>query len=192
MYNENSSAVASRAVIDDTARVSDRIEIVARSYHAELLRVLRRRLASEQDAADLAQEAYARLLRYEGEHTAEDLRRILFGIARNLLTDHWRWRRLRSVGTHLPLDDLDFEIESGEANPERQVESAQRLASLEAIILAMPEKRRAVFILSRIEGLTNAEIAERCGIAVKTVEKHIASALAECRAGVGENGPQSL
>lgn len=192
MYNENSSAVASRVAIDDTGRVSESLESLARRYHEELLRILRTRLPSEQDAADLAQEAYARLLRYQGQHSEEELRRMLFRIARNLLTDHWRWRRLRGVGMQLPIDDLDFEIESGQPTHDRHVDSAQRLGRLEDIILAMPEKRRTVFILSRIEGLTNAEIAERCGIAVKTVEKHIASALAECRAEVGDDTTQSL
>jgi DNA-directed RNA polymerase specialized sigma24 family protein len=107
MYNDNFTAVASRAVIDDTSRVSDSIETLARRYHAELLHMLRARLPSEQDAADLAQEAYTRLLRYEGKYSGEELRRMLFRIAHNLLTDHWRWRRLRSVATHMPIDELE-------------------------------------------------------------------------------------
>ncbi len=64
----------------------------------------------------------------------------------------------------------------GEASHDRQVDDAQRLPRLEAIVLAMPAKRRAVFVLSRIEGLTNAEVAAHCGISIKMVEKHIAGA----------------
>lgn len=176
--------------LDDTQGVSDTVESLARRYHAELLRVLRARLHSEQDAADLAQEAYLRVLRYEGQCTGDELRRMLFRIANNLLTDHWRWRRLRSAGANLPIDD--FDIESEQPSQARQLDAQQHLARLEKIVLAMPEKRRIVFILSRIHGLTNTEIAQRCGISAKTVEKHIAIALAECRAQVGNDDFQSL
>jgi RNA polymerase sigma factor (sigma-70 family) len=182
--------VAIGASVEDTESVSDTIESLARHHHAELLRVLRTRLRSEQDAADLAQEAFTRLLRYESQCTGEDLRRMLFRIASNLLTDHWRWRRLRRPGTHLPIDELD--VASSEPGLERQIGGAQRLARLEQIVLAMPEKRRTVFVFSRIHGLAHSEIAQRCGISVKTVEKHIALALAECRARAGEDDPPSL
>ena len=187
----NSVVVATRVAVDDTERVSETLETLARRYHAELVRFLSARLRSEQDAADLAQEAYARLLRYEGQCSGDDLRRMLFRIANNLLTDHWRWRRLRGADTHVPLDEL-VNPDSGEPSLVRQLAGEQQLARLEEMILAMPDKRRTVFVLSRIHGLTNVEVAKRCGISTKTVEKHIAIALAECRAEVGDDDLQSL
>ena len=45
----------------------------------------------------------------------------------------------------------------------------------------MPEQRRKVFSLSRVEGLTNDEIAEKLGISKRTVENHITTALAMLR-----------
>jgi RNA polymerase sigma-70 factor (ECF subfamily) len=190
MHNVISTAVASPVGIDETSAVTDSIETLAHRHYAELLRVLRARLPNEQDAADLAQESYARLLRYEGRYNGEELRRILFRIASNLLTDHWRWSRLRDATTHLPIDDL--ELDSGEPSEDRKLAAEQRLARLEKVVLAMPEKRRAAFILSRIQGLTNAEVARRCGISVKTVEKHLSLALAECRAQAGDDDLGSL
>ncbi len=49
------------------------------------------------------------------------------------------------------------------------------------IIFKMPRRRRDVFTLSRIKGLSNSEIAERLGISVRTVEKHIELALRHIR-----------
>jgi RNA polymerase sigma-70 factor (ECF subfamily) len=176
--------------MDDTFLVPDTVEELARRHHAELLRILRARLRNDQDAADLAQEAYTRLLRYEGQFTGDELRRTLFRIASNLLTDHWRWHRLRGADTHLPIEELD--VESSEPSQDRRLEGEQQLARLEEIVLAMPRKRRAVFLLSRIQGLSNAEVARRCGISIKMVEKHVAIALAECRAQVGDPDLGSL
>jgi RNA polymerase sigma factor (sigma-70 family) len=182
--------VARRAAIDDTPCMSDNVEILARQYYAELIRMLSARLRSKQDAADLAQEAYLRLLRYEGQCAADELRRTLFRIANNLLTDHWRWRRLRGADSAVPIEEL--EVQSEQADHERQLAGEQLLRHMEEVILAMPYKRRAVFLLSRIDGLSNAEIARRCCISIKTVEKHIATALAECRAELGDDDLQSF
>lgn len=54
-------------------------------------------------------------------------------------------------------------------------------AHIAKIIATMPERRREIFELSRSQRLSNAEIAERLGISVRTVEKHIENALSDIR-----------
>jgi RNA polymerase sigma-70 factor (ECF subfamily) len=169
--------LASRVALRDTATMSDGIKALAKQYHGELLRILRSRLRNEADAADLAQEAYARLLKYPRELSGAELRNMLFRIADNLLTDHWRWSRVRQHDSHVALEALN--VESHDPAQDRRLAAQQQL---EQLIGRMPDKRRTVFILSRLYGLTNAEVARQCGISLKTVEKHLTLALAECHA----------
>ena len=48
-------------------------------------------------------------------------------------------------------------------------------------VCKMTEKRKRIFLLSRVKGLKNQEIAEQLGVSIKTVEYHIARALEELR-----------
>ena len=48
---------------------------------------------------------------------------------------------------------------------------------IEQALLALPIRTRAIFLLHRVDGLSYAEIAERCGISGKQVERHIARAM---------------
>ena len=49
--------------------------------------------------------------------------------------------------------------------------------TIEALIAQMPARQREVFLLSREQQLSNAEIAQQCGVSVKAVEKHITASL---------------
>lgn len=51
----------------------------------------------------------------------------------------------------------------------------------------LPQKRRNIFILSRYKGLSNSEIAQICGLNIRTVENHITNALADIRLVLAEN-----
>ena len=167
------------------------VDAVVRAYHAEVMRVLRARLRNEEDAADLAQEAYARLLRYRSGESESDLRRLLFRIVDNLLTDHWRWKHAHPEHEAAPIEDA-LPAMTVESTQDRYVEHHERVALLKQVVLALPPKCRRVFLLSRIQGRSNPEIARICGISVKMVEKHITHALAVCRAQVGDPALDTL
>ena len=50
----------------------------------------------------------------------------------------------------------------------------------------MPEKRREVFLASRVEGLKYSEIANKLSISQKTVEAHMGAAIKQLREGLKE------
>jgi RNA polymerase sigma-70 factor (ECF subfamily) len=50
------------------------------------------------------------------------------------------------------------------------------------LVLGLPQPLRDVFVLSRVSGLSNNQIAEQLGISPKTVEKRMTKAKAHCAA----------
>ena len=57
----------------------------------------------------------------------------------------------------------------------------QRLEQLKRVVAELSPRRREALMLHRFEGLSQAQIAERMGISVSMVEKHIAQALLHCK-----------
>lgn len=161
-------------------------EAAYRAHHRTLIHYLRRRLGSDTEAHDVAQEAYVRLLHYREKLAQASLKALVFRIARNLLIT--RFRSSRAIPAHEPLEAA-AELSSDAASVESQLGAQQQLLHLLEVVRHLPPKCRRTFVLSRFHNLDYREIATRQGISVKMVEKHIAHALVVCRRAVGDEWP---
>ncbi len=170
--------IAAELPLPESTRQQLSIKDVIRRYHGSLLSFLRQRVRTPEDAADVAQEAYIRLLQYEGSREIQSPSSLLFRIAINVANDLGRSEQVRRVSDQCAVDEM--EIESERATPEREVAAEQDLDILFATIEQLPPKCRQAFLLSRVECMTYPQIAKHCGISVKMVEKHISHALAIC------------
>lgn len=159
------------------------VQGVIRRYHDSLIHFLRQRLRRPDDAADVAQEAYIRMMQYEGSREIHSPSSMLYRIAINVANDLERAEQVRRVSDQCSVDDVELVADT--PSPERSVAGQQDLARLHEAIVALPPKCRQVFLLSRARGMTYPEIARHCGISVKMVEKHISHALAVCIKKVG-------
>lgn len=156
-----------------------------------LVNYLTRHTATREDAEDVAQESFARLLKYE--NTEPGLwKPLLFRIAHNVLIDQSRRARTHRVTQHEELDEAANDIPSTEALPDECAQQAEELAALRELILALPPRCREVFLLNRIEGMTFVEIAQHLGISSRAVEKSVARALKLLRQGMGSRGPEAF
>lgn len=156
--------------------------VIVRSHHQSVLRFLRRRGATPEDALDIAQETYVRFLKYDGALGIRSPAAMLYRIAGNVAADHVRAasrRRLRSF------DICDVDVASEDPSAERELAAEQAVRAVRCVIAALSPSCRKVFLLSRLDGLTYTEIAAQCGISVKTVEKHVSRALRVCAAELG-------
>jgi len=159
-----------------------------REHYPALFSFVRRRVGSDAEAADLVQESYLRVLRYRQRQDMDTLKALLFQIAANLLTERLRLAHTRHQGQHVALEETLVLVETRPAQ-ERQVAGEQALDRLMAAVEELPRKCQQVFVLHRFHGLTRDAIANRLGVSLKTVEKHLTAAIASCRRKVGGDVP---
>jgi RNA polymerase sigma-70 factor (ECF subfamily) len=148
-----------------------------REHNAALLRFAAAKLGSEQEARDVAQEAYVRLLQLDRPETISYLRAFLFKIASNLAMDRLRARRRMPpapAGT-------DEDLVAFDLSPERQCAGQEMVAVLKQALQELPVKCREIFVLHRVEGLSRAEIAIRMGLGERMVRLYMARALEHVR-----------
>ncbi len=161
------------------------VQNTIRRYHDSLIQFLRQRLRVPEDALDVAQETYIRMMQYQDSRQIRSPSSMLFRIAINVANDLGRAERARGVRNQCNVDELD--IASDEPSVERQLTSREDLELLYRTIEELPPKCRQVFLLSRVRRMTYGEIAQHCGISRKMVEKHVSHALAVCMQKVSQN-----
>lgn len=130
------------------------------------------------DPEEIVQEVFVKLwLKKEALNPDKEFQSYLFSVAKNLILDHLKSavnRKLYFVGEHFQQDLLFDE------GPENQIRDGVE-EKLQQLINEIPERRREIFRLSRFEGLSYKQIAERLKISENTVDSQIRNALAFLR-----------
>ncbi len=79
------------------------------------------------------------------------------------------------------LDSIEFD-EASIPSPEHLADIKQRLLLLDQIIQDLPARCREVFVLFRIDGLSQSQIAKDINISINMVERHLIRAMLDIRA----------
>jgi RNA polymerase sigma factor (sigma-70 family) len=158
-----------------------------RATLAPLRRYLARMLRSQDDAQDVAHDAYRRVFEAMDRQNVERPEAFLFTTARRLALNQIKRRQIAPIReTDGKIIDLAAATSPG---VERLVMARQEWAQLEAAIINLPSGCRSVLLLCKVEGLSHAAIGARLGIAISTVEKQHARALRLLRAALHEDAP---
>ena len=142
-------------------------------YHKKLYAYLMRLLNSKEDAEEIVQESFIKIWEMREEFIeGYPFDALLFKIAKNTFLNFTRQKVNRRVfEDHFQLIN---EIEAEKADDYVIFKETREIIRL--IIDDMPPRRREVFIMKKIEGLTRKEISEKLGISIITVDSHLLKA----------------
>lgn len=144
-------------------------------YH-ELIGTWTRKLRSRQQAEDLTHDAFVRVLENPREQV-EQPRAYLHQTARNIAVDGYRREERRQA---LELAAFASGLDGG-GDPQDYVHALELADRVERALAELPLNCRRVFIWQKLEGLTQAEIAERMGLTKNMVEKYMIRTLRHLR-----------
>lgn len=154
-----------------------------RSFRGPLVAYFLKRVNSRNEAEDLTQEVFIRLMNHPDRNNGQTIEGYVFTIAANLLRD-----RAKSVATahHRRVQSLEL-LDEKEAfsanlvedrNPERVLVGRQTIQDVLDALAELGERTRDIFILARLENVQHREIAAMYGISVSAVEKMMMKAMA--------------
>jgi RNA polymerase sigma-70 factor (ECF subfamily) len=184
MGNERDSPASADPADADKVTASDStgravlVERLFREHNESLLRFLTARLRSPQDAREVAQEAYVRILSLDEPGAVSYLRAFLFRTAANLAVDRLRRNDVRqNVSSTALFGELD-----NARTPEREVAGTQAMERLARLVAALPWPCRRAFVLSRVHGMDFADIARELNVSERSARAYVTRALLHCRA----------
>jgi RNA polymerase sigma factor (sigma-70 family) len=145
-------------------------------HEAALRNWLRVRFPAVSDRDDLVQECFMRVWRARAHTRIVSVKAFLFATARNLAIDVVNRRRAEvRLG-----DSAGSSVLDENCNTVESVARAQEFHLLNQALDSLPERCRQVFVLRRLYGLSQKQIAARLGISEKTVEAQNTIAMHKC------------
>jgi RNA polymerase sigma-70 factor (ECF subfamily) len=143
--------------------------------HQDQLFALVARIVPDRDqASDAVQEAFFSAYRNLAGFRGGSVKSWLNRICVNAAMDAQRARKRRPVQPYPEFEDDSWQPPTGEeADPERQVLTAERSSVLTAALAGITPDQRAAIVLFDIQGFDYAEIAEMTGVSLGTVKSRI-------------------
>ncbi len=147
-----------------------------REHNQALVRFLLTRVESEQEARDVAQEAYVRMLQLDSHGAVSFLSAYLFKTASNIAIDRMRERSVRrrvdgELGREPPM----------EASPHAALQAREQLELIDRFVRELPPKCRKAFYLHRLHEVSPPEIAKKLGVSPRMVHLYLVRALVHVR-----------
>jgi RNA polymerase sigma-70 factor (ECF subfamily) len=155
-------------------------------HNQALIRFLMARVDSEQEARDVAQEAYVRMLQLDSRGTVSLLSSYLFKTAANIAIDRMR---NRSVSRRVMRGLGEEGVEAQVATPERILQSREDIELIERSVAELPPKCRQAFYLHRLHELGPLEIAARLGVSKRMVHHYLVQAMAHIHSSLNGSTP---
>jgi RNA polymerase sigma-70 factor (ECF subfamily) len=168
---------------------TEAFEVLVEKYKRKTFRLAYGVLRDQEEALDVAQEAFVKAFRSLSKFKGESaFYTWLFRITMNVALDRRRQRaaRARSLGTDdVPPEEWERTAVATDTSPDDEAASAERRARIGHALETLPERHRSIIILSDIEGLSYREIAEVLAIPIGTVMSRLHNARKRLREALG-------
>jgi len=177
-------------IISELAKDNEEpLEELFNYYYPRLFNFSKSILKIEVGIDDILQEVFVKIWQNRKNITSSaTFNSFIFTITKNLLLNELR-RQLKS-------ENLKDEVKKLSVSPEyslsEQIEYNELETKVNQFVNELPERQKEIFILSRNEGLSHKEIAEKLGIKTKTVEYHISLSIKELKTKLQGLGIMSL
>lgn len=156
------------------------VERLFREHNASLVKFLRTRLRSNEEAREVAQEAYVRLLQLDQPQAVSYFRAFLFKTAGNIAIDRLRKDARDRNRTVFPF----FEVET--PSTEKSESQRETIRRVSESLDDLPPKCRKAFLLSRIYGMTTREVASQMHMTTRMIRNYLVQATLHIEGCLGE------
>ena len=179
------NTLAARLKADEEDALKELMDLIG----PKVLGYCKKKTGSDEDAEELVLDIFLKLWHFRSRiDTNANLEVLLFTIARNHILNFIRNKAIRQLALTHPQEASHF----AEDSILRRLDHQALLSQYRQVLEKLGDKQRNVFQLSREEGLSNKEIAEKLGISVRTVESHIHNSLKTLRAELKDAYPLLL
>ncbi|MBW7901508.1 MAG: sigma-70 family RNA polymerase sigma factor [Rhodocyclaceae bacterium] len=161
-----------------TAEFDAQFEQIYSTHHGWLRAWIRRRLQCADQACDLAQDVFIRVLVQRRAAELREPKAYLSSIARNLMVDLFRRRSIEQAYA----DALAVRADALEPSPEARQLVVETLLEIDRLLDRLGGRARDVFLRVQLDGLSLAEVGRQMGLSTNTVRKHFIRAMAQCLA----------
>jgi RNA polymerase sigma-70 factor (ECF subfamily) len=153
------------------------VETLYCDHHGWLQGWLHRRLGDATDAADLAHDAFLRLLQMPRQFdSTPEARSYLRAMANGLCVDLWRRRSIEQAW----LDTLAAQPEAVAPSAEHQAIVLEALREIDTMLSNLPLKAARAFVMVMGGDMTHKEVANALTVSTRTVTTYIAQAMMHC------------
>jgi len=169
-----------------TGAAREQTETLYRAHHGWLRGWLRHKLGCPERAADFAHDTFSRLLTRPQTEPLDRPRAFLARVATRLLIDDARRARLEEAWREVYV--LAAAEQAQAPSSQEVTELIDTLEQVARLLDGLPEKPRRAFLMFRLDGASQAEIAAELGVSVSMVKKYVAEGLLHCHRALGEQG----
>ena len=150
-------------------------------YYRRIFAFARSYVNDEMVAQDIAADAMVKLWMHLKDNADADVHHWLFVIVRNLCLDYLKHQKIKQKTLAevalWRMQDLDFKISSLDKYGHDSLISGEIQEIVNRVVEEQSPRTREIFIMSRVYGKKNREIAQEMGLSEKNIEYHISKVL---------------